>query len=89
MRTLGHHLSFPHTYPNVPLRTFAVNTLAHFWTLKAFLPQMIKERTGHIVSDLTRLLGNAKYSSRWLDEHLVSCWHGRNGTPECVWTIAV
>lgn len=27
-----------------------MNTLAHFWTLKAFLPQMIKEKTGHIVS---------------------------------------
>jgi NADP-dependent 3-hydroxy acid dehydrogenase YdfG len=30
-------------------RTFDVNTLAHFWTLKAFLPEMIREKTGHIV----------------------------------------
>ncbi|KAF8897816.1 retinal short-chain dehydrogenase/reductase [Infundibulicybe gibba] len=31
-------------------QTFGVNTLAHFWTLKAFLPDMIKNKTGHIVS---------------------------------------
>lgn len=31
-------------------RTFAVNTLSHFWTLKAFLPGMIKQKAGHIVS---------------------------------------
>ncbi len=30
-------------------RTFSVNTLAHFWTLKAFLPEMIKQNNGHIV----------------------------------------
>lgn len=30
-------------------RTFSVNTLASFWTLKAFLPGMIKEKKGHIV----------------------------------------
>lgn len=31
-------------------QTFGVNTLAHFWTLKAFLPEMIKQKTGHIVT---------------------------------------
>jgi len=31
-------------------QTFSVNTLAHFWTLKAFLPAMIKEKTGHIIN---------------------------------------
>jgi len=31
-------------------RTFNVNTLASFWTLKAFLPGMIKEKKGHIVT---------------------------------------
>ena len=30
-------------------RTFNVNTLANFWTLKAFLPGMIKEKKGHVV----------------------------------------
>ncbi|KAI0322450.1 retinal short-chain dehydrogenase/reductase [Amylostereum chailletii] len=31
-------------------QTFNVNTLSHYWTLKAFLPEMIKEKTGHIVT---------------------------------------
>jgi NADP-dependent 3-hydroxy acid dehydrogenase YdfG len=30
-------------------QTFDVNVLAHFWCLKAFLPGMIKNKTGHIV----------------------------------------
>ena len=34
-------------------RTFSVNTLAHFWTLKAFLPEMIKLNKGHIVCYVT------------------------------------
>jgi len=32
------------------LRTFDVNTLAHFWTVKSFLPDMIKQGKGHIVT---------------------------------------
>ncbi|KAJ6628948.1 retinal short-chain dehydrogenase reductase [Mycena sp. CBHHK59/15] len=31
-------------------QTFGVNTLAHFWTLKAFLPGMIEKKKGHIAS---------------------------------------
>jgi len=31
-------------------KAFAVNTLAHFWTVKAFLPDMIKQNSGHIVT---------------------------------------
>lgn len=27
-----------------------VNTTAHFWTAKAFLPDMIKENKGHLVT---------------------------------------
>lgn len=30
--------------------TFAVNTLAHFWTVKAFLEEMIARNRGHIVT---------------------------------------
>lgn len=30
--------------------TFEVNTLAHFWTVKEFLPHMIKNDHGHIVT---------------------------------------
>ena len=32
------------------LRTFNVNTLALFWTTRAFLPSMIEQGTGHIVT---------------------------------------
>lgn len=31
-------------------RTFEVNTLAHFWTLKAFLPSLVANGEGHIVN---------------------------------------
>jgi len=31
-------------------RTFAVNTLSHFWTLKEFLPDMMSSNKGHIVT---------------------------------------
>lgn len=31
-------------------RTFAVNTLAHFWTTRAFLPAMMERGRGHIVT---------------------------------------
>lgn len=30
-------------------RTMQVNTLAHFWTIRAFLPAMLKRGSGHIV----------------------------------------
>ncbi|OSX59487.1 hypothetical protein POSPLADRAFT_1059677 [Postia placenta MAD-698-R-SB12] len=31
-------------------QTFSVNTLAHFWILKAFLPGLLEMKTGHIVT---------------------------------------
>lgn len=31
-------------------RTFGVNTLAHFWTLRAFLPDMLRNDSGHVVT---------------------------------------
>jgi len=32
------------------VKTFEVNTLAHFWTTKSFLPKMIERQSGHIVT---------------------------------------
>src|SRR5207249_2932649 len=32
------------------LRTFDVNTLALFWTTRAFLPAMLERGTGHVVT---------------------------------------
>jgi short-subunit dehydrogenase len=45
-------------------QTFNVNTLAHYWTLKAFLPDMIKNNHGHIVtmSSVTGLIGACQVS---------------------------
>jgi len=31
-------------------RTMKVNILAHFWTVKAFLPKMVERNSGHVVS---------------------------------------
>jgi len=31
-------------------QTFGVNNLAHFWTAKAFLPDMVQKKEGHIVT---------------------------------------
>jgi len=45
-------------------QTFDVNTLAHFWTLKAFLPGMIEQKTGHIVTvgSIAGMIGIAQMS---------------------------
>jgi len=43
-------------------QTFETNTLAHFWILKAFLPEMIKQKTGHIITmaSVMGLVGSAQ-----------------------------
>lgn len=44
------------------LRTFDVNTLALFWTTRAFLPDMVKRNSGHIVTiaSAAGLVGTAR-----------------------------
>jgi all-trans-retinol dehydrogenase (NAD+) len=49
-------------------KTFQVNTLAHFWTTKAFLPAMLAKDSGHIVTlssaaGLIGVCGLADYSA--------------------------
>jgi all-trans-retinol dehydrogenase (NAD+) len=52
-------------------RSFGVNVLAHFWTCKAFLPQMIARNHGHVVTVASSagLIGVSKMtdycSSKW------------------------
>merc|ERR1711973_327556 len=40
------------------IRTFDVNILAHFWTIKAFLPDMLDQKMGHVVT-IASLAGQA------------------------------
>merc|ERR1712130_836019 len=40
------------------IKTFEVNVFAHFWTIKAFLPDMIASKSGHIVN-VASLAGHA------------------------------
>lgn len=61
-------------------RTFAVNVISHFWTIKAFLPDMIQRNSGHVVTiaSAAGLGGTAKltdycaskYAAVGLDESL-------------------
>jgi all-trans-retinol dehydrogenase (NAD+) len=36
--------------------TYGVNILSHYWTAKAFLPEMIKQKRGHIVTGKIKIL---------------------------------
>jgi all-trans-retinol dehydrogenase (NAD+) len=61
-------LSFLETPDEKILKTFAVNTLAPFWTCKAFLPAMLERDTGHIVNiasaaGIIGVVGLADYSA--------------------------
>ncbi|ELT94342.1 hypothetical protein CAPTEDRAFT_103007 [Capitella teleta] len=38
------------------VKTMEVNTLAHFWTLQCFLPEMLKQNRGHVVA-ISSMLG--------------------------------
>ena len=62
-------------------RTFSVNTLAHFWTLKAFLPEMIKQKKGHIVMFMYHIYESSMLT-HLLDQRVVCRWYGWNGSYE-------
>lgn len=53
--------------PSLVERTFQVNTLAHIWTIKNFLPAMIKNQRGHIVaiSSIAGLIGGKYLTDYW------------------------
>ncbi len=50
-------------------RTMEVNILAHFWTVKAFLPDMIRSNSGHIV---TVASAGGIVGSAWLADYSAS-----------------
>ncbi|EKD51365.1 MAG: short-chain dehydrogenase/reductase SDR [uncultured bacterium] len=54
-------------------RTMQVNVLAHFWTLKAFLPEMIKNGEGHLcqVASAAGLLGVKGLAAYCASKHAV------------------
>jgi len=68
------------TPDNKIVKTFEVNVLAHFWTIKAFMPSMIEAKKGHIVN-IASLAGHngtnklvdycsSKFAAVGLDESL-------------------
>ncbi|PIK52311.1 putative 17-beta-hydroxysteroid dehydrogenase 13-like [Apostichopus japonicus] len=62
------------------IRTMNVNVMAHFWTIRAFLPDMLKADSGHIVTiaSVAGYVGSAyltdytasKFAARGLDDAL-------------------
>ena len=76
-------------------RTFNVNVVAHFRTIRHFLPDMIKQKKGHIVTigSLAGMAGSPRLSGGKLGEHrqpqpqshvlIVVCegWGGKGDAP--------
>lgn len=60
-------LPFLELSPSMVERTFQVNTMAHIWTIRHFLPAMIKNKRGHIVaiSSIAGLIGNKYLADYW------------------------
>lgn len=53
-------LPFLELSPTLVERTFQVNVMSHFWTIKQFLPSMIKNERGHVVaiSSIAGIIGS-------------------------------
>lgn len=60
-------LPFLELSPTMVERTFQVNTMAHIWTIKHFLPSMIERQRGHIVaiSSIAGIIGGKFLTDYW------------------------
>ncbi|KAI4456973.1 pksb [Holotrichia oblita] len=58
-------------------KTFQVNILSNYWTVKAFLPDMLRKGKGHIVtvSSLTGMLGTYKCTDYSATKHATIGFH--------------
>uniref|UniRef100_A0A8H7Y088 Short-chain dehydrogenase/reductase 3 n=1 Tax=Psilocybe cubensis TaxID=181762 RepID=A0A8H7Y088_PSICU len=58
-------------------QTFGTNTLSHFWILKAFLPGLLKRKSGHIItmSSAMGLVGAAQMSDYCASKAAVKSLH--------------
>ncbi|KIO12580.1 hypothetical protein M404DRAFT_959019 [Pisolithus tinctorius Marx 270] len=83
--------------PQDIMQTFGVNTMAHFWTLKAFLPKMIERKSGHIVTvaSVMGLVGSAQMTDYSASKAAITNMHeslryeldNRYGVPQVRTTI--
>lgn len=60
-------LPFLELSPALVERTFQVNTLSHVWTVRHFLPNMIKNKRGHVVaiSSIAGLIASKYLTDYW------------------------
>lgn len=85
------------------IKTMEVNAISNFWTVKSFLPEMMKANHGHVVtiSSMAGLMGNhyltdysaSKFASIGFHEALsielqMGGYDGINKTLVCPWYIA-
>ncbi|XP_076237912.1 firelighter [Calliopsis andreniformis] len=91
-----YHHSFLSQDPDIIEKTFSVNVLSHFWTIEAFLPNMLQNGKGHIVcmSSMCGIYGvsqkvtycSSKFAVRGLMEALHEELRLDNKTPNIQFT---
>lgn len=81
--------------PEAIQRTFEVNTVSHFWTVRAFLPSMIERDHGHIVtiSSASAFIGVCYFYDFFLRTpawfFVCSCWKESSSRIELLTTMII